>query len=568
MNSFSANKAYVNFTNKVDPADQFAFLEKELSNAEKCPNRISENCTSIVHIVAHIGPGVFEKTPNFTWFRDEYNERFLDLTVRYANSIGWMIFGHHHTDTFHLIKDSKENNVQLALMAPAVTPWFSDLPGAGANNPTFRVYETDAYSKIQDISTYFINLDDLNKNKSTPFVFEYSFKDAYGITGDINPTTMSALLDKMKNNDTLFKKYIDYNTAFWNPQMPLGVYRGAQLCSMEYSDYPRYYSCLSKYTKSATRSLNIPLFSLFAIIYTELFLFLSFSKWVLHFQLFSDIHTRYKNSTYQHPKKKEKSPKNAILINLKNTLGGEKFTVEDVKQELAPFGIIRAVQICPIDACQAFVVFQNDYERSARQSVSRLLELTSGTMFVNGYMWTICRPVKCNHVARTHEEREVEEPGITTSRGVTVDELSGIFASFIQQNSSVSQTSIFSDSTQSFSSYSLFSRSRTVSSSSSQYAESCDSSATITPFSYYPAQQSTGFLNLPPPYHTLPDTAFFRRTKIIPPPPMRQEIAPVTQQIMNCYINSIRKGDSEIGRQRQLSLCSKMELEYNWTGSL
>lgn len=64
--------------------------------------------------------------------------------------------------------------------------------------------------------------------------------------------------------------------------------------------------------------------------------FLSFSKWVLHFQLFSDIHTRYKNSTYQHPKKKEKSPKNAILINLKNTLGGEKFTVEDVKQELAP----------------------------------------------------------------------------------------------------------------------------------------------------------------------------------------------------------------------------------------
>lgn len=62
-----------------------------------------------------------------------------------------MIFGHHHTDTFHLIKDSKENNVQLALMAPAVTPWFSDLPGAGANNPTFRVYETDAYSKIQDI---------------------------------------------------------------------------------------------------------------------------------------------------------------------------------------------------------------------------------------------------------------------------------------------------------------------------------------------------------------------------------------------------------------------------------
>ncbi|CAI5450620.1 unnamed protein product [Caenorhabditis angaria] len=246
---YNANKAYANFTDKDDPAGQFAFLENELKNAETCPNRVNTDCTSIVHIIAHIGPGVFERTYNFTWFRPEYNERFLNITVRYANSIGWMLFGHHHTDTFHLIKDSKENVVQAALMAPAVTPWFSSLDGAGANNPTFRVYDTDAYNNILDIQTYYINLDDLNKNASTPFVFEYSFKDAYGIQGYINANSLSKVVESIKNNDTVFQKYINFNSAFWKPEMPTGIYRGAQLCSLEYSDYPRYYSCLAQYSK-------------------------------------------------------------------------------------------------------------------------------------------------------------------------------------------------------------------------------------------------------------------------------------------------------------------------------
>lgn len=83
---------------------------------------------------------------------------------------------------------------------------------------------------------------------------------------------MATLLGKMKTDDSLFKKYIDYNTAFWKPEMPVGKYRGGQLCSMEYSDYPRYYNCLSEYTKSSKIDSKIPIFSLLAILYTELFL--------------------------------------------------------------------------------------------------------------------------------------------------------------------------------------------------------------------------------------------------------------------------------------------------------
>uniref|UniRef100_A0A1I7X8C4 Glutathione S-transferase n=1 Tax=Heterorhabditis bacteriophora TaxID=37862 RepID=A0A1I7X8C4_HETBA len=32
-------------------------------------------------------------------------------------------------------------------MSPAVTPWFSSLEGAGANNPSFRVYDRGSLGK-------------------------------------------------------------------------------------------------------------------------------------------------------------------------------------------------------------------------------------------------------------------------------------------------------------------------------------------------------------------------------------------------------------------------------------
>ncbi|CAB3396898.1 unnamed protein product [Caenorhabditis bovis] len=262
---YNVNKAYANFTDKSDPAGQFAFLESELQNAENCRNRVLANCSSTVHIIAHIGPGVFERTPNYTWFRDEYNERFLNLTVRYAKTIGWMLFGHHHTDTFHIVKDNDGKPVQVAIMAPAVTPWFSSLPGAGSNNPAFRIYDTDDFKTLNDMRTYYIDLDKLNKNANTTFMYEYSFKHAYGISGNLTPTTMNNLVEQLKVNDSLFESYIQFNSVFWKSEIPKDEYRGAQLCSMEFSDYPRYRECLSKYSKSTHRS-SLSIFSLVTII--------------------------------------------------------------------------------------------------------------------------------------------------------------------------------------------------------------------------------------------------------------------------------------------------------------
>ncbi|KAK0409461.1 hypothetical protein QR680_004551 [Steinernema hermaphroditum] len=233
---YQFNKA--KFLDKDDPAGQFAFMEANLEEAK------TNNKT--IHVIAHIAPGAFERTPKFTWMVPAYNKRFLDITIKYASTIKWMIFGHHHTDTFHVVKDDKMQPVQLMLMAPAVTPWFSDLDHAGSNNPAFRIFDYEPQTwAMNDVLTYYIDLDKLNQKGDTAWQLEYSFREDYGISSEINAASMNALLESMKKNETVFNKYLKYNSVLWKPETAEGIYRRAQLCSIEFPDFPRYNDCLN-----------------------------------------------------------------------------------------------------------------------------------------------------------------------------------------------------------------------------------------------------------------------------------------------------------------------------------
>jgi sphingomyelin phosphodiesterase acid-like 3 len=234
------NKA--KFLNSTDPGQQFEFMEKVLSDAK--------SKGEMVHIVSHIPPGVFERTPNFTWLLNKYNKKFLQITVKYSTTIKWMLFGHHHTDTFHILKDNNKNPVQVMLMAPAVTPWFSDLEGAGSNNPSFRIIDYDSKTwDYNEIYTYYVNLTQLNLNHSTQWELEYSMKKDYNLDA-IDGPSMNNLLETMKKNDTMLLKYIKYNSVLWNPELPKGKFRNAQLCSIEYPDLDEYAACMNKGTKT------------------------------------------------------------------------------------------------------------------------------------------------------------------------------------------------------------------------------------------------------------------------------------------------------------------------------
>ncbi|CAD5233021.1 unnamed protein product [Bursaphelenchus xylophilus] len=225
-----------NFSDPADPAGQFEFTKKALAQAQ------SNNQTA--HIIAHIPPGLYDRVPNIKWFTDEYNKQFLDIIRAYKDTIKLLIFGHHHGDTFHVIRDSNDSPINVAYISPAVTPWYSGL-GLGANNPSFRVFDYNLESKeVTNVYTYNVNLTALNDNPSTPWTLEYSFKDAYGIP-DFSPQSFHNLVEGFSKNETLFGTYMLYNTVSTDGSLPNSTIKQAQICSLNHADYDKYSVCIS-----------------------------------------------------------------------------------------------------------------------------------------------------------------------------------------------------------------------------------------------------------------------------------------------------------------------------------
>ncbi|KAI1730135.1 acid sphingomyelinase-like phosphodiesterase 3b [Ditylenchus destructor] len=232
-------KPWIGEQAESDPAGQFQFMENTLEDAKTKGHN--------VHVIAHIPPGIFERIVNFQWFRPEYNKRFLEITVKYAQTIKWMVFGHHHSDSFHLVKDNVGNAVQLMLMSPGVTPWYSDW-SLDSRNPAFRVFDYEPTTwRYNDIRTYWINLDELNKNKSTTWSLEYSMKSAYKLD-EISPQSFAKIVGTFKSDNkedsSYFADYMRYNTVQWNTSVPTGANRVAHICALEYPDYDEYSKCI------------------------------------------------------------------------------------------------------------------------------------------------------------------------------------------------------------------------------------------------------------------------------------------------------------------------------------
>uniref|UniRef100_A0A914C9U7 Uncharacterized protein n=1 Tax=Acrobeloides nanus TaxID=290746 RepID=A0A914C9U7_9BILA len=251
------NKNKATFTNSNDPADQFQFLEDSLEEAR--------NESQIIHIVSHIPPGSYEKVPNFPWMPPQYNQKLVNIFLKYASNIKWMIFGHHHSDTFHILKKGSIP-VQLLLICPAVTVGWQKTYIFMIFFMTFRVINYDDQTwDYTDIKTYNVDLNELNRNPSVNWTLEYSYRDAYNLS-QINALTMNDLLQKMKVDNNLFYKYMTYYSAGWGPKIPDGDIRKGQLCAIEYTDYPSYYACLGNGTTNATLDLFLIILITLALI--------------------------------------------------------------------------------------------------------------------------------------------------------------------------------------------------------------------------------------------------------------------------------------------------------------
>ncbi|KAI1717652.1 calcineurin-like phosphoesterase domain-containing protein [Ditylenchus destructor] len=236
------------YSNKTDPAGQFNFMEETLEEAKLKGKK--------VHVIAHIPPGVHskrkaenqaaEKLPYVTWFRPEYNKRFLEIVVKYVQTIKWMIFGHNHYDSFHLVKDNDGNAVQLMLICPAVTPWKGSQE---SRNPAFRVFDYDERSwMFDDIRTYYVDLEELNRNDSTPWALEYSMKSAYQMD-EISPQSFAKLIKNFKGNkhgnQSYFEDFMKYNAVMRNTAVS-SAQRMDHICALDAANDSEYYNCLNE----------------------------------------------------------------------------------------------------------------------------------------------------------------------------------------------------------------------------------------------------------------------------------------------------------------------------------
>lgn len=193
----------------ADPLGQFAWLDYTLTQLAASNKK--------AYLMAHISPGIFGRKviPNgYKWFQDEYNTRYHDLIVKHSQTIIGQFYGHDHTDSFKLYYDSRGQPVNFHLVAPAVTPWNTTLPGIGPNNPGVRLVKYDLQTgQILDYSQYYLNLTEANSHHVDNWKLEYRFLETYNLT-DMSYTNIDHLVQGFKTpNRAYFNKYYEYNSV-------------------------------------------------------------------------------------------------------------------------------------------------------------------------------------------------------------------------------------------------------------------------------------------------------------------------------------------------------------------
>ena len=74
----------------------------------RCDDDVCKTCWCLlcmmqVLIVGHVPPGVFGRVGYVSWMRPTFNKRFVHLLQQYHSIIVAAVFGHEHTDAFHVV---------------------------------------------------------------------------------------------------------------------------------------------------------------------------------------------------------------------------------------------------------------------------------------------------------------------------------------------------------------------------------------------------------------------------------------------------------------------------------
>ncbi|XP_052778094.1 acid sphingomyelinase-like phosphodiesterase 3b [Mya arenaria] len=223
-----------------DPAQHLDFLDKQLQEARKH--------NQMVYIIAHVPPGVFELGSGLTWFYPKYNKQYLEKLEEFADIISLQLYGHEHTDSFRVQFDAEGKLISMMLLAPAVTPWKSTLPGVGTNNPSIRLFKYDRDNGVaQNYVQYYLNLTAANiKGTGDDWQKEYDTSDVYALD-ELRPAKLHELARAFTDrSNKLFQHYLQYNSVLWAGNTECNeTCHLHHLCAITQLDYDNFRTCIS-----------------------------------------------------------------------------------------------------------------------------------------------------------------------------------------------------------------------------------------------------------------------------------------------------------------------------------
>jgi hypothetical protein len=167
--ALNANFFSINYTNPCGkPGPDAGLQQLEWFDAELALARAQHKQ---VWLLFHILPGmdVYDTEeyggacPNLTaetFWKDEYQQKYLQITARYAKTIIGTFAGHTHQDEFRIVTGDYVH------VTPSISPIFG-------NNPAFEIVDVGRKGNIAGYTAY--NL----PNVTVPWTREYSFAEAY-----------------------------------------------------------------------------------------------------------------------------------------------------------------------------------------------------------------------------------------------------------------------------------------------------------------------------------------------------------------------------------------------------
>jgi len=143
---------------------------------------------------------------------------------------------------------SADNPVMSMFLAPAVTPWFSTMPGVGSNNPGIRLYKYSRRTRhIVDYTQYYLNLSAADTARLDNWTVEYRATEAYGISA-VDAVSLSGVVRQFANDSQpsdLFGRYFLYNSVSYDLSNCTGQCKREQVCAASEVDIDKYSQCVN-----------------------------------------------------------------------------------------------------------------------------------------------------------------------------------------------------------------------------------------------------------------------------------------------------------------------------------